>query len=272
MADNKETAAPLLHRRFLIASSAKASSKLALRLENLGAGVTIIPVIAIREVRESRELQNSLARLNQYDWIIFTSSYGVDFYLQYLARSGRSIQERGNHNICAIGPATAERLTEHGIAVALIPEDYRAEGVMSALQSHYGGSDGLKGLSFLIPRAGRARNLLPRELKRAGARVDAVTCYESVLPEWTDQQRRRILQEQPDMIIFTSSSTVSNFMELSGPQEGARLLESAPVAALGPITAATAVSFGKQPEIIPPKSTIAHLIEAILEFFEIEAN
>jgi len=270
MSEKSHPDPPLRNRLILIASSTKVSSKLSRGLKDLGGQVTIFPVISIRVIQNNRDLDDSIAKLDRYDWIIFTSAHGVEFYLKYLERRGLSGQDLTRCNICAVGPSTAERLADHGIAVNLIPEDYLAEGVLDALGERCGGEAGLAGLRILIPRAKRARNLLPRELTRAGAHVDTVPCYETVLPELTGQERRSILRKRPDLIVFTSSSTVSNFMKLSGPKDGKRLLLNTAVAALGPITAATAASHGKQVEIVPAKSTTAHLIEAILEYFKSE--
>jgi uroporphyrinogen III methyltransferase/synthase len=258
---------PLGKRRILIASSAKISSRLGRGLEDLGAEVTVFPVLSIRKIQNSKDLEDSVAILDQYDWVIFTSAYAVDFYLEYLIRSGLCEQNLIRHNICAVGSSTAARLADAGIPAALIPEDFVAEGVLRALAELYGGEEGLSGLRILLPRAKSARDLLPRELSRAGAQVDVVACYESVLPELPESERQSALQSRPDLIVFTSSSTVSNFMKLLGPEAGPNLVNHSTVAALGPITAATTASYGKQPEIIPAKSTVAHLIEAILEYF-----
>jgi uroporphyrinogen III methyltransferase/synthase len=237
-------------------------------LEDLGAEVTILPVISIRGIHDSRDLDESIAKLNQYDWIIFTSSYGVDFYLRYLISKGLTKQELIGRNICAVGPSTADSLNDWGIPVTLIPKDYVAEGILCSLSERYGGEASLSGLRILIPRAKIARNLLPSELARVGAHVDVVACYESILPELTEFDRNSILESRPDLIVFTSSATVSNFLKLLSPDNGKNLLASTSVAVLGPITAATTASYGKQADIIPTKSTVADLIEAILKYFK----
>lgn len=268
MSDQTHVDLPLNNRHILIASSAKVSTKLSRGLEDLGGDITVFPVIAIRGIPGSRELEDSAAKLGQYDWVIFTSAYGVDYYLQFLTRKGISRQDLHRGKICAVGPATAARLDHFDIPVDLIPEDYVGEGILSALQVRHSEPAGLKDLRILIPRAKRARNLLPQELAKSGALVDTVACYESILPPLAEEDKRSILKQKPDLIIFTSSSTVSNFFELLGPEDSERMLRRTPVAVLGPITAATASSFGKRPAIVPDKSTTAHLIEAILQFFK----
>jgi uroporphyrinogen III methyltransferase/synthase len=165
--------------------------------------------------------------------------------------------------ICAIGPATAAALKNGGLQVSLVPKEFVAEGVIHALAEIHGGMHGLAGTRHLIPRALQARDLIPDALRAAGARVDVVPCYETIMPSLTPEQLGRYRDHPADLIVFTSSSTVDNFVHLFGCEESTRMMHQATVATLGPITARTLTAHGKPADIVPAQNTISALLEAI---------
>jgi len=251
----------------VLTTSELKSGRLSAGLARLGARVLEFPTIEIREISDPGPVDSSLDIVDTYDWIIFTSSYGVHYFLLRLTRRGISMERLRQPKICAVGPATAATLAEAGIQVHLIPDDFVAEGILRALGKFHGGLEHLAGRRILIPRAKEGREVLPRELESAGARVDVVACYENVLPKVEESTIAALLKRVPDLIIFTSSSTVSNFVKLTGGPEGIRVLGTATVAVLGPITATTVESFGKQPEIRARENTSESLLEAIAEYY-----
>ncbi len=125
----------------------------------------------------------------------------------------------------------------------------------------------MAGCRVLLPRAQAARDILPETLRRAGARVDVVSCYETVRAEFDDAAIQRLRSADPDLAVFTSSSAIRGLIDLLGQDDGIRVLMVSAVAVLGSVTAATAESFGKSPEIIPEQNTVASLIEAIRCFY-----
>ncbi len=232
-----------------------------------GAEVLPFPVIEIRDIEDKGPLDQALASLSKYSWIIFTSAHGVLYFSKRFDEREINRDTLRNIKVCAIGPATEKTLKERGFKTDLVPEFFVAEGVIESLGKYCGGLDNLAGQHILIPRAKEARNELPDALVSAGAHVDIVVCYQTVRATLSEKDIAAFTEEIPDMVIFTSSSTVKYTMEVLGPASGKKLLEKSTVAALGPITANTVESFGKQVEIVPKQSTIISLIRSIGEYY-----
>jgi uroporphyrinogen III methyltransferase/synthase len=246
-------------KRILVACSAKKMSALSDGLERLGALVLPLPVIEIKAVEDLAPLRGALERIARYDWIIFTSVHGVIHFFNTCGSREFPTPPR----FCAVGPATADALKGYGIEPDLVPERFIAEGIIESLESFCGGLEELAGRRILLPRAKIARDVLPRALKSAGAEVEIVACYETVRAEIGQEEIRRLKNSSPDLMVFTSSSTVVNMMETLGNAEARDLLSRSVVAAIGPITADTLSTYGKRADIVPEESTIASLIRAI---------
>jgi uroporphyrinogen III methyltransferase / synthase len=257
----------LTGKKALIACSEMKSEALASGLRELGAEVTIFPVISMREIENKTALDAALSRLPEYAWIIFTSAYGVRFFLQRLAVLNLRISRGHGPEICAVGPATASLLEASGIDVALIPREFLAEGILDALAERHGGLHNLAGMRIMLPRARESRELLARVLEAAGAHVDAIPCYETILSEIEPSLIQAVIRNPPDLVVFTSSSTVQNFLALLGENEGTKILAAAHVAAIGPITTRKLDQCGKRAEIVPGENTIPSLLAAIRNFY-----
>lgn len=252
----------------LVACSAGKRPALLHGLQEAGARVLHFPIIEIRDIEDKQPLDRALDTLNKYAWIVFTSVYGVIYFSRRFY--GRNISRDALNNtvkICAIGPATEKSLRENGFKADLVPDRFVAEGVIEALKSYCGGCRSLAGCSILLPRAKEARDILPNALAAAGAQVDIAVCYETVKAELNEEEIRRFVTDTPDLVVFTSSSTVKHTMDALGYDAGKNLLEKTTVAAIGPITANTVESFGKHVEIIPEEYTIASLIHAIKKYY-----
>ena len=258
---------PLGNRSIWVACSAKKISTLSDGLSELGATVTPIPVIEIRDIEDKGPLDNALASIGTYTWIIFTSAHGVTFFSKRFHELRISRDVLKESQICAIGPATESTLKELGFEVSLVPVRFVAEGIVEALESYCGVLKGLAGSRILIPRAKTARDVLPDALKEAGAHVNIVSCYETVKAELNGEAIGRLTAEVPDLIVFTSSSTVNNMIEILGYTVGKNMLRKATVAAIGPITADTVASYDKYAEIVPKEATIASLIQSIKKYY-----
>jgi uroporphyrinogen III methyltransferase / synthase len=263
---------PLLNKRIFAVCSSKKMSDLVNGLEKMGGRVVQLPVIEAKEIDDKRALDEALSSLEKYSWIIFTSAYGVSFFARRLEELG--IPRDGIHKpkICAVGPATARTLKEYGFESALVPEKYVAEGVLQALDKFCGGLRSLAGQHVLLPRALEARDVLPNTLAEAGAQVHVVPCYQNIRAELDEAVIRQISGTVPDLVVFTSSSTVKNLLAILGQECGKKLLLNSTVAVLGPITAKTAESFGKQAEIIPKENTVASLLDAVREYYSSEGR
>ncbi len=254
---------PLARRSVVIACSEMKAQKLAAGIESLGAGVLLLPVVEIRSLHDQSALDAALDSLPLYSWVIFTSGYGVRFFLERMSERRLAHNLLNRLRICAVGPATAELLENAGIHVSLIPGDHQAEGILSALATAHGGLQALAGARILLPRAKNSRDLIPRKLAEAGVLLDDVPCYENVIPTPDTECIQAILDHPPDLLVFTSSSAVDHFVSMLGSDTATSLLASAKVAAIGLITSGTLARYGKQAEICPASSTIPALLDEI---------
>jgi uroporphyrinogen III methyltransferase / synthase len=258
---------PLLNKIVFAACSSKKMTDLTAGLEALGGTVVPLPVIEVKEIIDKHPLDEALLSLEKYSWIIFTSAYGVAFFVKRLEELKIQQDRMVRPKICAVGPATAKALKDCGFDIALVPEQYVAEGVIQALDHHCGGLRHLAGNHILLPRALQARDVLPKALAEAGAQVDVVACYETLSTEMDETTIRQLYGMAPDLVVFTSSSTIKNLIAILGQEYGKKLFLNSRVAVLGPITAKTAESFGKHAEIVPKENTVASLLDAIREYF-----
>lgn len=241
----------------------------AAELQKYGAVVILCPTIEIGEPDSYERLDEAIDHLYGYDWLIFTSVNGVDYFFQRLKARGRNRSDIDELRVCAIGEATAERLNDLHVHVDVIPDEFKAEGVFEALKRFVGGAAGLNNLNVLIPRASVARDYLPRALEESGARVDVVPAYRTSLPANLDRGRvAAMLSGSADCIAFTSSSTVKNLAQLFDTPALGEALAGVVVACIGDITAKTAAEYGLTVEIQPDEFTIPALARSIAEYFE----
>ena len=229
------------------------------RLRALGADAFELPTIRIEPPRDKREFYELVADSHIYDWIIFTSPNGADAFFNAFFEIYRDARDIGCARIAAIGPATAERVRRYHLQVDVQPEKYVAEAIIEALQKE----TSLENLKILLARAEGARELLARELTRLGAIVDEAVAYRTV-PETNDVTGgiKRFREEGADMITFTSSSTVENFLalKLSMPRD-------IKTASIGPITSKTMRSLGLTVDVEAKQHDIPGLVGAIAGYW-----
>ena len=258
---------PLFGKRIIVTRSREQAGELVDLLESLGADAIEAPMIRIVPPEDYGPLDDACARVRSFDWIIFTSANAVDIFMRRLQAGPGDLRDLQGIHLCAIGPATADRLTHRGIKVDLIPSEYRTEAIIQALQA----SGDLRGKKFLLPRADIARELLAEELRKAGAEVTVITAYRTVLAETTREEDpdiyRLLLERRIDVVTFTSASTVRNFVRLFGPEQAADLLRATIVASIGPVTAEAAEQHQIHSSIVPETYTIPALVEAIVAHF-----
>jgi uroporphyrinogen III methyltransferase / synthase len=267
MSPSSALSKPLQNLTILVVCSAKKMVELADGLTAMGGVVLPFPAIEAQAVENMHLLDRAIASLREYAWILFTSAYGVRFFMQRLSERAGDNDRAGMPNLCAIGPATAAALNEFGYEAALIPERFQAEGVVEALGKYHGGILNLAGARILLPRALEGRELLPDALSAAGARVDVVPCYKTVRAQIGADVQRKLQEKKPDLIVFTSSSTVRILIDILGQREGESLLRHSTVAVIGPVTGQTVEAFGKGAEILPKENTVKALIEAIRAYY-----
>jgi uroporphyrinogen III methyltransferase/synthase len=251
-------------RTIVVTRAVSQAGELSEALESYGAKVFICPTIEIREPDNYDRLDEALDHLYGYDWLIFTSTNGVKFFLQRLADRGLKVADLDEIRVCAIGQRTADKLHDAHVHVDLVPSQSTAEGVFEALSEFVGGPDHLHGLNILLPRAAVGRDILPKQLEAAGARVDVVTAYQTVVPENFDRGRlSAMLAGSGDCIAFTSPSTVKNLAKLFDTHDLSTVLQGVVIACIGPITSAAAVEYGLRIDIEPAEQSVHALASAI---------
>jgi uroporphyrinogen III methyltransferase/synthase len=264
---------PLAGRTVVITRAQNQAAEFVTELEQYGAQVILCPTIEIRTLESYERLDEAIEHLYGYDWLIFTSVNGVEHFFERLKSLGRNASDLDELKVCAIGEATAARLRDLHVHVDVIPEEFKAEGVFAALERFVGGTDALRGLNVLIPRASVARDYLPKALEQAGARVDVVPAYRTSLPENLDRGRvAAMLSGNGDCIAFTSSSTVKNLAQLFDTQDLSEALAGVVIACIGDITATTAANYGLEVNIQPEEFTIPALARAIANYFSSSEN
>jgi uroporphyrinogen III methyltransferase/synthase len=244
---------PLFGQRIVVTRDRNQASDLAEPLESLGAEALLLPAIEIRDPSDPKPLDEAIARLDSYDWLIFTSANGVRHFVSMLDKSSRDLRSL-KARICAIGPATKAAVEALHLKVDLMPQEYVAESLVEAFST-----ESLEASRILLPRAAVARDLVPRELSRRGAAVDVVEAYQTLAPADLAQRTRAILDRKPHWITFTSSSTVTNFIAAAGREA----LTQTKIASIGPITSATLREHGIEPTVEAQLHTVGGLVEAI---------
>jgi uroporphyrinogen III methyltransferase/synthase len=192
----------------------------------------------------------------QYDWVVFTSPNGVTAFFELFFKLYDDARSLGSARIAAIGPGTAKRVKDFHLAVDLQPEESVAERLVEAFQRH----ESVENLKFLLVRAANARDVLPKRLAQMGAIVDEAIAYRTV-PETDDitGARKRFIDEGADLITFTSSSTVENFLAMKLPWP-----KGIKTASIGPITSGTMKDAGLQVDVEATQHDIDGLVEAIV--------
>jgi uroporphyrinogen III methyltransferase/synthase len=245
---------PLFGQRVVVTRAPGQAGELSARLWSLGAAAVEFPTISIRPAADYAPLDEAIRRLENYDWLIFTSANGVRFFLERLDMSRRDIRALPRR-ICAIGPATRAALERLHIKVDLMPEEYVAE----SLVKEFAGQN-LDGKRILLPRAKLARDLIPVELRRLGAHIDVVEAYCTELPEYAHEHARVVFATKPDWVTFTSTSTVNHFLAAAGRSA----LDGVRIATIGPVTSEAVRRHGFTVTAEANPYTISGLVEAIL--------
>jgi uroporphyrinogen III methyltransferase/synthase len=253
---------PLCGRRIVITRPRAQAPELAALLEDEGAEVVPFPTIETAPAPSTAQVDDAVRRADTFDWLIFTSANGVRIFFDRLREIGADVRVWHRARLAAIGPQTARELERRGLRVDLVPEEYRAEGVIEALARA-----GVNGCRVLLPRAAGAREILPARLAQLGATVEEIVTYQSIHPHLgVAELRAQLSAGEVDAVTFTSSSTVHNFAASIGDDLGA-LMAGAAVACIGPVTAETAASYGLKVDIQPDTYTIPAFAEAIAAYF-----
>lgn len=258
---------PLFGRTVIVTRSREQASDFSRLLAEKGARVIELPSISIGESPDPEAVRRAVGRMpGGYDWIVFTSVNGVERFLGFLREAGKDVRAMAGARLAAIGPATAGVLERMGLSVDLLPEKFVAESLAESFNALSGGMDGLR---VLLPRAELARKILTESLLAMGAIVDEVPVYSTrtAQPENLSQVLDELADGKVDMVTFTSSSTVDNFVSLAGMERLACSSGRPVYAAIGPVTETTALKYGLSPVITSGTHTIEALAGLIENYF-----
>jgi uroporphyrinogen III methyltransferase/synthase len=260
---------PLFGRRILVT---RENSRGFEPLEDLGAEVMEFPAIRIAPPESWEDLDSATDRLVEAaadadgkgaggPWLILTSANGVEYFFRRFSERGLDIRDLKGVRICAVGSKTAGRIRKMGLGVDLVPEEFRAEGLVESFKKLSGGD--LTGMSFVLPRAEKAREVFPKAVRKLGGHIEVPVAYRAVKPERQPRRLRQFLREgRISVATFTSGATFKNFMELAG-EEARELLRDVAIAAIGPVTKKTVEKAGLKVDIMPREATIEAMVEEI---------
>ncbi|WP_459909525.1 uroporphyrinogen-III C-methyltransferase [Desulfotomaculum defluvii] len=254
---------PMFGKRVIVTRSREQASVLAEAIEALGGEPWEFPTIRIADPEDYTPLDNAIADVRSYRWVIFTSVNGVKNFFQRMSENKKDIRDLSDVRLCAIGPKTREELENRGLAVDYVPGEYRAEEIVEGLKGKV-----LPGDRILLPRADIARKLLPQALEEMGAQVHEVVAYRTVLGDGNAAAIRESLANGDiNVVTFTSSSTVQNFVKLIGEEGLPQLMDKVVVASIGPITSNTARKLGLRVDVEAKEYTIDGLVQAITDYY-----
>jgi len=250
-------------KRILITRPEEQAKDFIEALKAQGAEPVSFPTIRIISPRDWAKVDKAIENLRTYDALIFTSVNGVKFFFQRLKQKGKTTRSLKKLTMVAIGPKTAAAIEQFQLRVDIIPKKFQAESVVEALEKQ-----GIAGKRFLLPRAEKARDVLPKEITKRGGEIDVVTVYRTSKGKGNMQGVKELFRKRLiHVITFTSSSTVKNFVELLAGENISEIIKGTVVASIGPITADTAASLGIKTDIMPENYTIPGLVKAISEYF-----
>ena len=263
------------------------------RLEDLGAEVIEFPTIRIVPPGDWTGLDAAIAKIESYNWLVFTSSTGVRFFFNRLLGSDRDIRDLKGVKLCTVGVKTAEAVKKFGLKVDLVPEEFNAEGLVEAFLEeaekmrgsetkkeaegsgistsklpNFSTSRSLSGLKILLPRAEVARDVFPEKVRENGGEIDVVTAYTAVKPEVHGKRLKRFLKEgKISIATFTSAATFNNFMSIMG-EDAYKLLKGVSIAVIGPVTAEAVKKAGLTVNIMPKQATIDAMVNEIRDWIK----
>ena len=260
------TSKPLTGIRVLVGRARHQAGSLSAELRKKGAEILAIPFIEIRQPRSFKPLDSALQNLHTYDWLILTSVNGVEAMWDRMATLHATMPSaaEGGLRVVAIGPATKKAIEQRGLHVDIVPKEYVAESVVRSLRAK------VKDQRVLLVRAKVARDVIPRELRNAGAHVDVIEAYETIVPYSSRKRVQAALKnpkKRPQVVTFTSSSTVKNFVQLLGARKPQ--LDGILMSSIGPVTSATLREHGLKVDISAKEFTIPGLVAAIVRHYAI---
>jgi uroporphyrinogen III methyltransferase/synthase len=254
---------PLTRRTVLISPSV--TRELTTELERYGARVLTWPKLDIRALDNCDALDESIANLFGYDWLIFRNANAVDFFLRRFQELGHETSELDSLRVCGVGEDAVYKLEAAQVHLDVMPDRLSSQAAFGAIETYAGGRDAFGGLTFLIPGAGASRDYLPEALQDAGARVDLVTTYRTCSGNDLAMTRISTLLASGgiDCVAFTTSAEVKEFAAVFDANDLNRLVDGIAVGCIDETTVQTIAGFSLTADIIPQESSLPALAQAI---------
>lgn len=251
---------PLAGQVILLTRAEAQSRDVAEKLRTDGAEVLFQPAILISPPADAEPLRNAVKNLAAYDWVVFSSTNGVQYFMQCLAETGGDAAELAKTRLAAVGPGTAAALAAYALAAAAVPDVFRAEELAEAMIS---GAKMNKTPRFLLIRASRGREVLRERLTAAGGHVTQVTAYTSEdvtreSPAWRPEILAEMLAGRVDWVTVTSSAIAQSVVRLYGDA-----LRRTRLVSISPLTSETLKTLGFPPAAEAKMATIDAVIDAL---------
>lgn len=256
---------PLQNKRIVVTRALSQAAEFMEKLQTSGAEVVHLPTIEFGPPDSWKSCDRALQNLSRFDWLVFTSTNGVRFFMERLCELGKEMDAVICKKIAAVGESTRDCLQSFGLEVAMVPETFRAEGLVKAFHRL-----NVAGQAILVVKAQNGRNLLINQLSSAGALVETAVVYktQSLKNGRISHSKKTLAEKRVDVLTFTSPSTVKNFINLiSVEQIHAWCQAGCRIAAIGEVTAKALRRRALPVDILPANSTIDNLIEAIKEYY-----
>ncbi|MGB8953966.1 MAG: uroporphyrinogen-III synthase [Tumebacillaceae bacterium] len=255
---------PLAGKRVVVTRARSQASELCKLIEARGGVAYEFPVIHIAWPEDLAPLDEAIGRLGEFDWLIFTSTNGAKLFFDRMKHNKVDLDVLGRAKFAVVGPKTAQALEKQGFHADVIAHEFVGEGVADALRDRV-----RPGQRVLLPRGDLARKALPEALRELGCLVTDVVAYRNeIVTEHADDLVRLLKAGEIDVVTFTSSSTVKNFVSALSGHPLKSLLHGVALAAIGPVTADTVAEFGLTVDVMPPTYTIPDLVDAIVQFLD----
>jgi len=255
---------PLLGKKILVTRARTQASELTSSLTQLGAEVIECPLIRIESLASSSEMRQAVRSAGGVDWLVFRSINAVDSFLGALEVEGIDVGSVADVRIAAIGPATSRRLKRAGFHVDVVPEGHVSESLLDSLLKTGEPID----KTFMLIQSDISRTVVADGLRGNGAIVKEVLAYRTHRVRDIQEEILRLLRENKiDLVTFTSSSTVTNFVECLPEGQRDEILRNVFGASIGPITSQTARSLNVGIVTEASRHDIEGLTLAIEEYF-----
>jgi uroporphyrinogen III methyltransferase/synthase len=255
---------PLFGRRVVVTRPREQARELTELLEDQGAQVVLAPTVRLAPADDYTDLDAACADISRFDWVVLPTLSGAEVFLTRMFAGGLDLRNLKGVGLCAIGQSSVERFAHVGLHVDMAMAEFRPDAIVEALSA----GKGLGGRRVLLLQAQGARDLLASELRKAGADLTQIGAYRTVriLPGDPGEPDlfKMLLEQQVDVITFTSPSTVLEFVDIHGKDAVADVLRTTLVACVGPVTAQAAISLGVMPAIVPEEFTMAAMVAAIV--------